>query len=332
MTIKVGINGFGRIGRLAFRALFKHPNLIPHHINDPGATKETLAHLVQFDSVHGIWDKSIEATDSGFQVEGHPITVSHEYDILKTPWEDCDVVLECTGVIKTQEKLTPYLEKGVSNVIVSCPVSDDGIPNIVIGVNDHLAESDKYPILSNASCTTNCLAPIVKVIHENFGITHGSMTTIHSPTNNQAVLDVADNDLRRARACNLSLIPSSTGSAKAIGRIFPELDGLLNGHAVRVPTLNASLTDCIFEVKKHTTADEVNQLLQEAADGPLKGILGFEMRPLVSIDFKSDPRSSIVDGLSTLVVNNTHVKIYSWYDNEWGYSNRLVELAIKAAQ
>jgi glyceraldehyde 3-phosphate dehydrogenase len=228
--------------------------------------------------------------------------------------------------MKTKALLQAYLEQGVKRVVVTAPVKEEGVLNVVIGVNDHLYDKSQHSIVTAASCTTNCLAPVVKVIHENLGIVHGSMTTIHDITNTQTILDAPHKDLRRARACGMSLIPTTTGSATAITHIFPELKGKLNGHAVRVPLANASLTDCVFEVARSTTEDEVNGLLQEAADGALKGILGYEERPLVSIDYKTDPRSSIIDALSTMVVNGTQVKLYAWYDNEWGYANRTAEL------
>jgi len=228
--------------------------------------------------------------------------------------------------MKSTEILQAYLDQGVKKVVVTAPVKEDSVLNVVMGVNQQLYEADKYPIVTAASCTTNCLAPVVKVIHEKLGIKHGSMTTIHSITNTQTILDAPHKDLRRARACGSSLIPTTTGSATAITHIFPELKGKLNGHAVRIPLANASLTDCVFEVERDTTAEEVNALFKAAADHELKGILGYEERPLVSIDYKTDPRSSIIDALSTMVVNGTQVKIYAWYDNEWGYANRTAEL------
>jgi glyceraldehyde 3-phosphate dehydrogenase len=237
-----------------------------------------------------------------------------------------DVVIEASGVMKTKALLQAYLDQGVKRVVVTAPVKEDGVLNVVMGVNDDLYSPDDHPIVTAASCTTNCLAPVVKVIHENLGIVHGSMTTIHDITNTQTILDAPHKDLRRARACGMSLIPTTTGSATAITHIFPELKGKLNGHAVRVPLANASLTDCVFEVSRPTTESEVNQLLKDASETYLQDILGFEERPLVSIDYKTDPRSSIIDALSTMVVNGTQVKLYVWYDNEWGYANRTAEL------
>jgi glyceraldehyde 3-phosphate dehydrogenase len=257
--------------------------------------------------------------------------ITHERTITDNNWSACDVVIEASGKMKTKAVLQAYLDQGVKRVVVTQPVKEEGVLNVVMGVNDNLFDPALHMIVTAASCTTNCLAPVVKVIHESLGIKHGSMTTIHSVTNTQTILDAPHKDLRRSRACGSSLIPTTTGSATAITHIFPELSGKLNGHAVRVPLANASLTDCVFEVLTDTTAEAVNLLLQAAALGPLKGILGYEERPLVSIDYKTDPRSSIIDALSTMVVNKTQVKIYAWYDNEWGYANRTVELTDKVA-
>lgn len=329
MTIKVGINGFGRIGRLALRAAFDNPALTFVHINDPAADATTHAHLLNFDSVHGLWSHEASADDNDIVINGHRISLSHQKAISDIDWSGCDIVIEASGKNKTVAALQAYLDQGVKRVVVSAPVKEAGALNIVMGVNDHLFDPAQHRIVTAASCTTNCIAPVIKVIHEKIGIRHGSITTIHSLTNTQSILDTPHKDLRRARACGSSLIPTTTGSASAIAEIFPDLKGRINGHAVRVPLINASLTDCIFEVNRATTAEEVNGLLKAAAEHELKDILGFEQRPLVSIDYRTDPRSSIVDALSTLVVNDTHVKIYAWYDNEWGYSNRLVELFAK---
>ena len=325
--IKVGINGFGRIGRLALRAAWEWPELEFVAVNDPGADAATLAHLLTFDSVHGRWNHEAAADGDEMIIEGQRIRVTRNKAIGDTNWSGCDLVIEASGVNKTVKGLQGYLDQGVKRVVVTAPVKEPGAKNIVIGVNDDIFDPANDRIVTAASCTTNCLAPVVKVIHEKLGIRHGSITTIHSLTNTQTILDAPHKDLRRARACGSSLIPTSTGSATAIIEIFPELKGRLDGHAVRVPLTNASLTDCVFEVETATDRDTVNQLLKEAAEGELKGILGYEERPLVSIDYKTDPRSSIVDALSTLVVNGTQVKIYAWYDNEWGYANRTVELA-----
>jgi glyceraldehyde 3-phosphate dehydrogenase len=256
------------------------------------------------------------------------VAFSTHKTIAESDWSSCDVVIECSGKMKSTDKLNAYLDQGVGRVVVSAPVKEEGVLNVVVGVNDHLFEPAKHRIVTAASCTTNCLAPVVKVILEHFGIRHGSMTTVHDITNTQTILDAPHKDLRRARACGMSLIPTTTGSAKAITAIFPELEGKLNGHAIRVPLANASLTDMVFELEREVTVDEVNQALKAAADGPLKGILGYEERPLVSIDYRTDPRSSIIDALSTMVVNGTQLKLYAWYDNEWGYANRTAELAL----
>ena len=327
MTIKVGINGFGRIGRLALRAAFDWPEVEFVQINDPAAGADTLAHLLNFDSVHGIWHHNALAEGNNILINGKAVTVSSNKAIADTDWSGCDVVIEASGKMKSKTLLEAYLTQGVKRVVVSAPVKEPGVLNIVMGVNHQLYDKQQHRIVTAASCTTNCLAPVVKVIHEKLAIKHGSMTTIHNLTNTQSILDTPHKDLRRARACGSSLIPTTTGSATAITEIFPELKGRLNGHAVRVPLANASLTDCVFEVERTTTSDEVNALLKAAAEGELKGILGYETRPLVSVDYKTDPRSSIIDALSTLVINGTQVKIYAWYDNEWGYANRTAELA-----
>ncbi|WP_025822409.1 ArsJ-associated glyceraldehyde-3-phosphate dehydrogenase [Shewanella marina] len=327
MTIKIGINGFGRMGRLAFRAAFDWPEVEFIHINDPAGDAATLAHLVNFDSIHGRWHHQVDAVNEQLIIADHTIGYSQNSAINETDWSQCDVVIEASGKMKTKALLQAYLDQGVKRVVVTAPVKEDGVLNIVMGINQHLYDKAKHPIVTAASCTTNCLAPVVKVINESLGIKHGSMTTIHNITNTQTILDAPHKDLRRARSCGTSLIPTTTGSATAITHIFPELTGKLNGHAIRVPLANASITDCVFEVKRATTAAEVNQLLKQAAMTELNGILGYEERPLVSIDYKTDPHSSIIDALSTMVVNDTQVKIYAWYDNEWGYANRAAELA-----
>ncbi|TDR45616.1 glyceraldehyde-3-phosphate dehydrogenase (NAD+) [Tahibacter aquaticus] len=326
MAIRVGINGFGRMGRLTLRAAWGNPDLAFVHINDPAGDPATLAHLLNFDSIHGRWVHEAQAEGSALVVDGQRIPVTRNKAIGETDWSGCDVVIEASGKFRKTELLRPYLDKGVKRVVVTAPVKEPGVLDCVVGVNHDRFDPAIHRIVTAASCTTNCLAPVVKVIHENLRIRHGSLTTIHSLTNTQVIVDAPHKDLRRARACGSSLIPTSTGSATAIAEIFPELKGRLNGHAVRVPLTNASLTDCVFEVKRATTVEEVNRLLKAAADGPLQGILGYEERPLVSIDYQGDPRSSIVDALSTMVVNGTHVKIYAWYDNEWGYVNRTAEL------
>ncbi len=331
--IKVGINGFGRIGRLALRASFDWPEFEFVHINDVAGDAPTLAHLLEFDSVQGTWKHNqITSTESTMTVDGHTIACSQERDLDAVDWSGCDLVLECTGVHKTRDHLDKYLAQGVKRVVVSAPVKDDTVQNIVVGVNDHLFNPEQHHIVTAASCTTNCLAPIIKVIHEKLGIERGSMTTVHDITNTQTILDAPHKDLRRARACGMSLIPTTTGSAKAITQIFPELTGKLNGHAIRVPLANASLTDMVFDVARDTTPEEVNTLLKDAAENELKGILGFEEKPLVSIDYRGDTHSTVVDALSTMVVDNRMVKIYAWYDNEMGYACRTAELALKVAR
>lgn len=327
MAIKVGINGFGRIGRLALRASWDWPEFEFVQINDPAGDAETHAHLINFDSVHGRWLREARAEGSTVVIDGKRIQVTANKTIADTDWSGCDLVIEASGKMKSVAVLQAYLDQGVKRVVVCAPVKEKGALNVVMGVNQHLFDPAQHRIVTAASCTTNYLAPVVKVIHENLGIRHGSITTIHDLTNTQSILDTPHKDLRRARASGMSLIPTTTGSATAIAEIFPELRGKLNGHAVRVPLANASLTDCVFEVERETTAEEVNALLKAAAEGPLKDILGYEERPLVSIDYRTDPRSSIIDALSTLVVNGTQVKLYAWYDNEWGYANRAAELA-----
>ena len=308
------------------RAAYNWQDLEFVQINDPAGNPETFAHLLNFDSVHGRWEHEALHKSNSIIIGEHEISVSHNQAIDDTDWSGCDVVIEASGKMKTQSLLKAYLEQGVEKVVVSAPVKEEGVLNIVLGVNDQLYDPYVHKIVTAASCTTNCLAPVVKVIHEHLGIKHGSMTTIHDITNTQTILDAPHKDLRRARACGMSLIPTTTGSATAITHIFPELKGKLYGHAVRVPLANASLTDCVFEVETSTSAETINQLLKEASQSALAGILGYEERPLVSIDYRTDPRSVIVDALSTMVVNQTHVKIYGWYDNEWGYANRTAEI------
>ena len=326
MTIRTGINGFGRMGRLTLRAAWGNPEIAFVRINDPGGDAATFAHLLNFDSVHGRWEREAVADGDVIVIDGVRIPLARNREIAASDWSDCDVVIEASGKFRKPDLLQPYLDQGVKRVVVTAPVKSAGALDVVMGVNHHRFDPATHRIVSAASCTTNCLAPVVKVIHEALGIRHGSLTTIHSLTNTQVIVDAPHKDLRRARACGSSLIPTSTGSATAIAEIFPELKGRLNGHAVRVPLTNASLTDCVFEVERATTVEEVNGLLRAAAEGELAGILGYETRPLVSIDFLHDPRSGIVDALSTMVTNGTQVKIYAWYDNEWGYVNRTAEL------
>jgi glyceraldehyde 3-phosphate dehydrogenase len=330
---RIGINGFGRMGRLALRAAWRWPQLAFTHINELHGDAGTAAHLLTFDSIHGRWSEDVCGEADVLEVDGTALGYGNAAEPGDVPWGELgvEIVLECSGRFRTPQLLDAYFRRGVRKVIVAAPVKDDAL-NVVLGVNDHLYEPERHHLLTAASCTTNCLAPIVKVIHEEIGIRHGLITTLHDMTNTQAVIDRPHKDLRRARAASLSLIPTTTGSASAIGLIFPELEGMLNGLAVRVPMLNASLTDCVFEVARATTVDEVNGLLESAAAGPLQGILGYERRPLVSVDFKDDPRSGIVDAPSTMVADGTQVKVLAWYDNEWGYANRLVELARTVAQ
>jgi len=327
--VRVGINGFGRMGRLAVRAAWGRDDLTIVHVNETAGGVETGAHLLEFDSVHGRWPNAVGTADGRLTIDGHAISWSDEPTPGAVDWRSAavDVVLECSGRFRSGPSLAPYLDGGVRKVVVAAPVKDGSALNVVVGVNDDRYDPAAHAIVTAASCTTNCLAPVVKVLHEGLGIRHGSITTLHDLTNTQTIVDAPHKDLRRARAASLSLIPTTTGSATAIGLIFPDLEGRLNGHAVRVPLLNASLTDCVFEVARPTTIKEVNGLFREAAAGSLAGILGYEERPLVSVDYRGDPRSSIVDALSTMVVAGTHVKVYAWYDNEWGYANRLVELA-----
>lgn len=332
MNIKVGINGFGRMGRLALRAAWDWPELEIVHINEIKGGAECAAHLLEFDSVHGRWDRQIKSDATSISVDGKNISFSEHKKPGDVPWDELevDIVIEASGKFRTTELLQPYYTRGVKKVIVAAPVKE-GALNIVMGVNDQLYDPAEHQLLTAASCTTNCLAPVIKVLHEKIGIEHGSITTIHDATNTQVVIDAPHKDLRRARAASMSLIPTSTGSATAITLIYPELKGKLNGHAIRVPLLTGSLTDAVFEMQRDVTVEEVNQLFREAADTYLKGILGIEERPLVSIDFKSDPRSAIVDGPSTMVIDGRQLKVFIWYDNEMGYANRMMELCRKIA-
>ena len=321
------VNGLGRIGKLALRPLLERGAKIAW-INDATGDAAMHAHLLEFDTVHGRWPATFAADEDSVTIDGTRIPFLGTKDLSALPLEGVDVVIDCTGAFKTEAKLAPYFDAGVRKVVVSAPVKDGLTANIVMGVNDATYDPAEHRIVTAASCTTNCLAPVVKVIHEGLGIRHGSMTTIHDVTNTQTIVDRPAKDLRRARSALNSLIPTTTGSATAITLIYPELKGRLNGHAVRVPLLNASLTDCVFEVERETSVEEVNALFKAAADGPLQGILGYEERPLVSADYTNDVRSSIVDAPSTMVVNGTQVKVYAWYDNEMGYAHRLVDVAL----
>lgn len=321
------VNGLGRIGKLILKPLLERGAKIAW-INDAVGDPEMHAHLLEFDTVHGRWDAAFAHNADSVTIDGTRIPFIGTRDLSALPLDGVDVVIDCTGVFKTEAKLAPYFDAGVKKVIVSAPVKDGDAANIVMGVNDDIYDPARHRIVTAASCTTNCLAPVVKVIHENLTIKHGSMTTIHDVTNTQTIVDRPAKDLRRARSALNSLIPTTTGSATAITLIYPELKGRLNGHAVRVPLLNASITDCVFEVERETTAEEVNAFFKAASEGSLKNILGYEERPLVSADYTNDTRSGIVDAPSTMVVNGTHVKIYAWYDNEMGYAHRLVDVAL----
>ncbi|MEC8015336.1 ArsJ-associated glyceraldehyde-3-phosphate dehydrogenase [Phaeobacter italicus] len=325
MTV-YALNGLGRMGKLALKPLLESGAEIAW-INDAVGSPEMHAHLLEFDSVHGRWQATFSHDADSITIDGTRLPVHCTQRIEDLPLEGVDVVIDCTGVFKTEAKLAPYFDAGVKKVVVSAPVKDGDAANIVYGVNNDVYEPARHRIVTAASCTTNCLAPVVKVLHEEIGIKHGSITTIHDVTNTQTIVDRPAKDLRRARSALTSLIPTTTGSATAITLIYPDLKGKLNGHAVRVPLLNASITDCVFELDRATTAEEVNALFKAAAEGPLAGILGYEERPLVSADYTNDTRSSIVDALSTLVVNGTQVKVYAWYDNEMGYAHRLVDVA-----
>jgi len=321
------INGMGRMGKLALRPLLEGGARVAF-INDAQGDPAMHAHLLEFDTVHGRWPASFTHDADSVSIDGTRIAVTKTRSLTDLPLDGVDVMIDCTGAFKTAEKLAPYFAAGVKKVVVSAPVKDGAAANIVMGVNDAIYDARVHQIITAASCTTNCLAPVVKVLHEGLGIRHGAMTTIHDVTNTQTIVDRPAKDLRRARSALNSLIPTTTGSATAITMIYPDLKGKLNGHAVRVPLLNASLTDCVFEVERATTVDEVNTLFKTASQGALRGILGYEERPLVSADYTNDARSSIIDAPSTMVVNATQVKVFAWYDNEWGYAHRLVDVAL----
>lgn len=339
--MRVGINGMGRIGRLALRAAMgaaHRPGDDPRganrlqvvHLNELKGGAAATAHLLTFDSVQGRWQADIAAVgDHAIRIDQSQLAFSSHASAGEIPWGDLgvDLVLECTGKFLTPETLQGHLDRGAQRVIVAAPVKVGGVLNIVVGINHHLYQPASHRIVTAASCTTNCLAPVVKVVHEALGIRHGQITTIHDPTNTNLMVDAPHKDLRRARSAMLSLSPTTTGSATAIALIYPELKGKLDGHAVRAPVLNASLTDCVFELKRETTAEEVNRLFAQAAAGPLAGILGYEERPLVSADYAGDTRSGVIDALSTLVTDGTLLKVYAWYDNEMGYACRMVDLA-----
>jgi glyceraldehyde 3-phosphate dehydrogenase len=325
--IKVGINGFGRIGRNVFRAMMNHPELEVVAVNDLTDSK-TLAHLLKYDSVHGKFDGEVEATENGFSVNGREIKVLAERDPAQIKWADygVEIVVESTGRFTNRDDAAKHLIGGAKKVIISAPAKGEDI-TIVMGVNHEKYDAASHHVISNASCTTNCLAPFAKVLHENFGIRRGLMTTVHAYTNDQQILDLPHKDLRRARAAGQSIIPTTTGAAKAVSLVLPELKGKLNGFAMRVPTKNVSVVDLVAELDQEVTAEQVNEALRKAAEGELKGILNYSEEPLVSVDYNGDPHSSTIDALSTMVLEGNMVKVVSWYDNEWGYSNRVVDLA-----
>lgn len=333
MTVRVGINGFGRIGRLVVRALRDHPGLDLVHVNELKGGVETAAHLLEFDTVHGRYPGTVALDGERMVVDGRTVTFSDHNSPGAIDWSahGVELVIESTGKFKTAADLEPHFERGARKVVVACPVKSPGVLNVVMGCNDHLYDSTSHRIVTAASCTTNSLAPVVKVLHEKIGIERGAITTIHDVTNTQVIVDAPHKDLRRARSALNSLVPTSTGSATAITLIYPELTGKLNGMAVRVPLLNASLTDCVFTMSREVTVTEINALLREASEGELRGILGFEERPLVSADYTNDPRSGIVDGPSTMVIDGRMLKVLVWYDNEFGYAYRMAELAAKVA-
>jgi len=325
--MRIGINGFGRIGRLTARVLHGHPRLRLVGRQCGNARAFVDLRLGTWHLALGTWHVPVEAAEEAVVIAGQRVRLTAEKTLQAADFSDCDLVLECTGKFKSVESLAPYSAMGVQQVVVSAPIKVPEVLNVVMGVNESRFDPAVHPVVTAASCTTNCIAPAIQVVHQQFGIKHGTITTVHDLTNTQTILDAPHKDLRRARACGMSLIPTTTGSATAIAEIFPELRGRLNGHAIRVPLANASITDCVFELEREVTVEAVNAALKAASEGDLAGILGYEERPLVSIDYKTDPRSSIVDALSTMVVNGTQLKLYLWYDNEFGYANRMVELA-----
>ncbi len=333
MSVRVGINGFGRIGKLGLRAGWGRSQLEFVHINEIKGDARCHAHLLEFDSVHGHWPRNIISSADSISVDDQRIGFSMQSTPQAVDWGDkgIDILIDCSGKFKTQQSLQPYFDQGINKVLVSAPVAEPAL-NLVYGVNHQAYQPERHDVVTAASCTTNCLAPVVQVMHQQIGIKHGCMTTIHDITNTQTIVDKGHKDLRRARACGQSLIPTTTGSAKAITKIFPELEGRLNGLAVRVPLLNASLTDFVFEAERPTSEEEVNALFKQAAENELQGILGYEERPLVSVDYTNDARSSIIDAPSTMVIDDTQVKVLAWYDNEWGYVNRMMDIAEMLAE
>ena len=329
----VGINGFGRIGRLAVTALRHHPELRLVHINEVSGGPGTAAHLLEFDSVHGRYPGVVESNGNALSIDGRRVTFSDERYPGAIEWDrhGVDIVIEASGKFKDTESLKPHLDNGASSVVVAAPVKSPGVLNVVMGCNDNLYDPGSHPIVTAASCTTNCIAPVIKVLHDGIGIARGAITTVHDATNTQVIVDAPHKDLRRARSALNSLIPTSTGSATSVTMIIPELAGRLNGLAVRVPLLNASLSDLVLEMERETTVAEVNGLLRAAATGPMAGVLGVEERPLVSVDFVNDTRSGIVDLPSTMLIDSTMVKVLVWYDNEFSYAHRLVDLVALVA-
>ena len=329
--MNIAINGVGRIGKIVTRLLLQD-NYKLTYLNEMNGDAVSLIHSLEFDSIHGKWDCDFQANEKFIKINDEIIKTSFSNNIDNLDLENIDIVIDCTGANKNTSILQKYFNKGVKKVIVSAPINDNDIVNIAYGINHNIYKPEKHNIITAASCTTNCIAPVIKVLHEKIGINHGSITTIHNLTNSQTLVDIPHKDLRRGRSAINNLIPTTTGSAKAISLIYPELKGRLNGHAVRVPILNSSLTDCVFEMKASTNSAQINSLLKTASKNELKGILGYEERPLVSSDFVNDPRSCIIDSLSTMVVNETQVKVYAWYDNEWGYANRLVDIVRMVAK
>ncbi len=333
MAVKVAINGFGRIGRLVFRSGWDREEIEFVAVNDI-TDAHTLSHLLKYDSVHGIWDKEVKSGEDFIEVDGKKIKVFAERDPENLPWKDLgvDIVIESTGIFRTKDKAEKHIKAGAKKVVISAPAKGEIDATIVMGVNEEVYDPSNHTIVSNASCTTNCLAPVVKILNDEFGIENGFMTTVHSYTNDQRILDLPHRDLRRARAAAANIIPTTTGAAKAIGLVIPELAGKLDGMAIRVPTPDVSLVDLVVNVKKATSVEEVNAKVKEYAEGKMKGILEYVDVPLVSMDFKTNPASSIFDSLETKVMNGTLVKVFSWYDNEWGYSNRVVDLVVYMAE
>lgn len=332
MTTSVAINGFGRIGRMVFRQLIVEDEVTAIAINAL-YPPETLAHLIKYDTTHGTFDGDVVIEENALLVNGKRVQLVAERDPSKLPWKQLgvDIVIEATGVFNARDKAALHLEAGAKKVILSAPGKNEDI-TIVMGVNDEKLDIEKHDVISNASCTTNCLAPVAKVLNDEFGIENGLMTTVHAYTNDQKNLDNPHKDLRRARSCGQSIIPTSTGAAKALSLVLPELEGKIHGMALRVPTPNVSLVDLVVDVKKDVTAEQVNDVFKKAMEGPMKGILSLTMEPLVSIDFNNTSDSAVIDGLSTMVIGDRKVKVLAWYDNEWGYSARVVDLTKKVAK